>query len=61
MPRLVPQVPEGEPFDYLFFAEIHRSLWRIGAVVLGLHVFGALWHQFVARDGVLQRMWRGSV
>ncbi len=61
VPRLVPQVPEGEPFDYLFFAEIHRSLWRIGAVVLGLHVFGALWHQFVARDGVLQRMWRGSV
>ncbi len=61
VPRIVPQVTEGEPFDYPFFAEIHRSLWRIGGAVLGLHVFGALWHQYVARDGILRRMWRGSM
>lgn len=60
VPRIVPQVIEGEPFDYPFFAEIHRSLWRIGGLLLGLHVIGALWHQFVAGDGVLRRMWRGT-
>lgn len=59
VPRIVPQVTEGEPFDYPFFAEIHRAAWRIGAVILGLHVIGALWHQFVARDGILRRMLRG--
>ncbi len=60
VPRIVPQVVEGEPFDYPFFAEIHRNLWRSGGLLLGLHVIGALWHQFVARDGVLRRMLRGS-
>ncbi|MFQ5633769.1 MAG: cytochrome b [Gammaproteobacteria bacterium] len=59
MPRIVPQVIEGKPFDYPFFAGIHRNLWRIGGVLLGLHVFGALWHQYVAKDGILRRMWRG--
>jgi cytochrome b561 len=59
VPRIVPQVAEGDPFDYPFFAVIHRNAWRLGALILGLHVFGALWHQFVARDGVLRRMWRG--
>lgn len=60
VPRIVPQVAEGEPFDYPFFAEIHRNLWRSGGLLLGLHVFGALWHQFVARDGTLRRMLKGS-
>ncbi len=60
VPRIVPQVVEGEAFDYPFFAAIHRNLWRIGGVILGLHVGGALWHQFVARDGILRRMWRGN-
>ena len=59
MPRIVPQVAEGQPFDYPFFAQIHRFGWRVGAFILGLHIFGALWHQFVAKDGVLKRMWRG--
>ena len=60
MPRIVPQVVEGEPFDYPFFAGIHRNLWRAGGLILGLHVVGALWHQYVARDGILRRMLRGS-
>jgi len=59
MPRIVPQVTEGEPFDYPFFAGIHRNLWRAGGLILGLHVVGALWHQYVAKDGILRRMWRG--
>ena len=60
MPRLVPQVAEDATFNYEFFAVIHRWCWRGGAAVLGLHVGAALWHHYVARDGVLKRMWRGG-
>jgi cytochrome b561 len=60
LPRIVPQVAEGEPFDYAFFARIHRLGWKVGAAIVGLHVVGALWHQFVAKDGVLRRMWSGT-
>lgn len=61
MPRIVPQVIEGEAFfDYPFFAVIHRNLWRFGGVILGLHVIGALWHEYVAKDGVLRRMLRSA-
>jgi cytochrome b561 len=60
MPRLVPQVIEEATFNYEFFATIHRWCWRIGGVVLGLHIFGALWHHYVARDGILRRMLLGK-
>lgn len=59
VPRIVPQVAEGSTFDYEFFGDIHKLLWKIGIGLLGLHIAGALWHQFVARDGVLKRMWIG--
>ena len=58
VPRLVPQA-DGSHAPYEFYAEIHETCWRVGAVVLGLHVVAALWHQFVLRDGLLARMWRG--
>jgi cytochrome b561 len=60
VPRIVPQVPEDAFFNYEFFAEIHRWCWKVGAGVLGLHVIGAMWHQYVAKDGILRRMWSGS-
>jgi cytochrome b561 len=59
MPRIVPQSIDGSHAPYEFYAAIHKACWRIGAVVLGLHVLGALWHQFVAKDNVLKRMFRG--
>jgi cytochrome b561 len=55
MPRIVPQA-DGTHAPYEFYAEIHEACWRIGALVLGLHVVIALWHHFVARDEVLRRM-----
>ncbi len=60
VPHIVPQVAEGELFDYPFFAEIHRNLWRSGGLLLGLHVYGALWHEYYAGDGTLRRMLTGS-
>lgn len=56
MPGIVPSVPEGSTFDYLFFAKIHRFCWRIGALLLLLHIGAALWHHFYVRDGILRRM-----
>ena len=60
IPRIVPQVPEGSTFDADFFGEVHRALWRVGALLVGLHIVAALWHQYVKRDGILRRMWKGK-
>ncbi|NND53801.1 MAG: cytochrome b [Gammaproteobacteria bacterium] len=60
MPRVVPQVAEDAQFNYEFFAEIHRWCWRVGAALLTVHVSAALWHHYIARDGVLRRMLRGE-
>ena len=59
VPGIVPSVQEGALFDYEFFADIHKLCWQFGAGLLGLHVVAALWHGFVRRDGVLERMLRG--
>lgn len=56
VPRLVPQAVDGSHAPYEFYAFIHKTCWRIGAGVLGLHVFGALWHHLVLKDNVLRRM-----
>lgn len=43
--------------------DIHGYLAYTLFALAGLHVLAALWHQYVRRDGVLQRMWpwgRGS-
>jgi cytochrome b561 len=58
--RIVPQAKEGSPWTSDLFGEIHETCWKIGAVVLGMHVVAALWHEYVKRDGVLTRMWRGT-
>jgi len=60
VPRIVPQAIDGSHAPYEFYKVIHKTCWRIGAVVLGLHVLGALWHQVVAKDNVLRRMLRGA-
>ena len=59
LPRIVPQVPEGSTFDADFFGEVHRGFWRLGGLLLGLHVFAAIWHERVNKDGLLRRMWKG--
>lgn len=40
-------------------AEVHHFVVRLPLMILiGLHFIGALWHRFVLRDGVMQRMFR---
>lgn len=60
VPRIVPQAVDGSHAPYEFYAEIHEACWKAGSVILGLHVAGALWHHFVAKDNVLRRMLRGT-
>jgi len=60
VPRIVPQAVNGSHAPYEFYKVIHKTCWRIGAVVLGLHVLGALWHHLVMKDNVLRRMLRGA-
>lgn len=62
---VIPHLVEPRPWDatgpisYRTFARAHRYLLWLGAVLVLLHVCGALWHQFVRCDGLLRRMWRG--
>jgi cytochrome b561 len=37
----------------------HKAAVFLMAAILALHVGAALWHGFVRRDGVFERMWRG--
>ena len=53
------QVNFGVPSDRAIFnpaEEIHQLLAYSLFGLVGLHVAGALWHQYVRRDGVLSRM-----
>ncbi len=49
----------GSTFAYDLFLELHRACWKIGAVLLILHVAGALWAQLIKKNQLLSRMWRG--
>jgi cytochrome b561 len=56
----VPQAGKGDVLNSDFFGEFHETCWKVGAVILLLHVTAALWHEYLRRDGVLSRMWRGA-
>jgi cytochrome b561 len=59
IPRLVAAQSAGTTFASDLFSELHLACWKVGGALLLLHVSGAIWHQFVRKDGVLMRMWRG--
>lgn len=43
-----------------FFANVHFVAGATLAGIVILHILGALYHGFIARDGILQRMVRGQ-
>lgn len=57
LPSIVPKVPLNDPFGFGLFSRIHHYGINAGAALLALHVIAAIWHQFVAKDTVLRRMW----
>ena len=60
VPRIVPQAVDGSHAPYEFYKVIHKTCWRVGAGVLGLHVIAALWHHLALKDNVLRRMLTGT-
>ena len=73
---IVAYVWHGKSFDYGLFQlnfgvpsnppvfrsaeEIHQLLAYALFALAGLHVLGALWHQYIRRDGVLLRILPGD-
>lgn len=60
IPRLVSTQSAGTEFASNLFTTLHQLCWKVGGALLLLHVCGALWHQFVRRDNLLTRMWKGG-
>jgi len=56
---LVGPVMEGESVGFGLGA-FHGLSWAILALLIFLHVAGALYHQFVIKDNLFSRMWYGS-
>jgi cytochrome b561 len=57
IPRIWAPRPFDDPNGYALFARAHIwGLWT-GLGLFCVHVLGALWHHFIARDRVLRRMW----
>ncbi len=40
--------------------EVHEFIGNAVYYLVGLHILGALWHQFWLKDGTLRRMWFGA-
>jgi len=54
-------VPIAENHDaHEFWEGIHEPAWWAIAVLLGLHVLGALYNHFIAKNDVLRRMTHGA-
>lgn len=52
-------IPLAAPFPVpgdRLWGEVHEVFGNLLLVAIGLHVAGALWHQFALRDGTLSRM-----
>ena len=53
---LLPALISPDPYLYILAKWTHRVLAAILAAFIMVHVAGALYHLFVAKDGVFQRM-----
>lgn len=57
LPRIWQPLPFNDPTGYARFARWHIwGLWT-GLALVSLHLLAAVWHHWVRRDSVLQRMW----
>ncbi|PIY04821.1 MAG: hypothetical protein COZ20_04750 [Gallionellales bacterium CG_4_10_14_3_um_filter_54_96] len=49
-------LPKDGGFDHVFAHEVHEFMVTALIVVVGVHLLGAIKHQFIAKDGLMQRM-----
>ena len=55
----IPLSAERDEDAHHFWEEIHEFTWRVIAVLLVVHVLGALYNHFVLKNDVLRRMTSG--
>lgn len=48
LPKKFPGVPAHD---------VHEVLVTVLIVITVLHLLGAIWHQFIIKDGLIDRMW----
>ncbi len=50
-------LPVAENRDnHEFWEEVHEFSWKIVAILIGIHILGAIYNHFLARNDVLRRM-----
>jgi len=59
IPRMMEPQSGGSTFAFDLFSAMHQFCWKIGCGLLALHLTGAFWGQFIKKNHVLARMWRG--
>lgn len=55
----VPLPVAEDPAAHEFWEEIHEPFWWVIAVLAGIHILGALYNHFIAKNDVLRRMTTG--
>ena len=51
----------GSPFGFsISLLILHRMTAYLVALLVGVHILAAVYHQFIRRDNLLARMWYGS-
>jgi cytochrome b561 len=43
-----------------FWEEVHETSWKIVAALIVLHILGALYNHFIAKNDVMRRMSTGT-
>ncbi len=49
-------LPKEEGYEHVFAHEVHEVLVTVLIVVVVLHIIGAVKHQFLMKDGLMERM-----
>jgi cytochrome b561 len=49
-------LPKEEGYEHVFAHEVHEVLVTVLIVVAALHILGAIKHQFIDKDGLMERM-----
>ena len=49
-------LPKDGGYDHVFAHEVHETMVTVLIVLVAIHVLGALKHQFIAKDGLMDRM-----
>ncbi|MEJ2276042.1 MAG: cytochrome b, partial [Woeseiaceae bacterium] len=54
-------LPVAESRDaHEFWEDIHEPFWWVVAILVGVHILGALYNHFIAKNDVLRRMTSGA-